>query len=97
MLGTPTLAPLSLCWMWNFVPFKLGVFCKLTPFLPCLDGVPTSTVLMARSGLLLMSLSFPSGVCHQALYFLRIALLNTEPGAVNSWCADKPRFYGAHV
>ena len=97
MLSTPTLALLSLCWMWNFVPVKLGVLCKLTPFLSCLDGVYTSRVLMAGSALLLMSLSFPSGVCHQALYFLRISLLNTEPGAVNSWCADKSRFPVAHV
>lgn len=97
MLSTSTLAPLSLCRIWNFVPVKLGVLYKLTPFLSCLDGVPTSTVLMAGSGLLLTSLSFPSGVRHQALYFLRIALLNAEPGAVNSWCADKSGFHVAHI
>lgn len=97
MLSTPTVELLSLCWMWNFVPVKLGVLCKLTPFLSCLDGVSTSTVLMAGSALLVMRLSFPSGVCHQSLYFLRIALLNTEPGAVNSWCADKSGFHVAHI
>lgn len=97
MLRTSTLAPFSLCWMWNCDPVKLGVLHKLTPFLSCLDGVPISTVLMAGSGLLLTSLSFPSGVRHQALYFLRIALLNAEPGAVNSWCADRSGFHVAHV
>lgn len=42
-------------------------------------------------------LSFPSGVCCQSLCFLRIALLHTEPGAVNSQCAVKSWLCVAYI